>query len=398
MNHASPAPPFKISGGGLYYNLLLQAGLIEEDQYHIKRFILVFIAVTWLPLLVLTLVEGSFYRSGIGLSYLTDINAHVRFLIAVPILIYAGRIIDPLVGGVVRHIEISGLLPESRRDQFAHALDAMTRQRNSIWADIIIIFIAAAVSILANPGYGETKLEKVSTWLWVVDDKNLSLTLAGWWYFLLAAPLAQIVLYRWIWRYMIWIGFLYDTSRLKLALLPTHGDLTGGLGILSNGQFAFVMIFVAFGCLLSSGLAHEMLVDGSSLKEVSPIIYGIIGFEVVLIVAPLLMFSRQLFTAKRLGRRQYGALGYRLSNAFDKKWNQDDAPLEQGKDILTAVDPSALADYNAVFETISGMHVFPMKIRTIVIMAVILAIPFAPLVLIEVPINEALSRLLNALV
>jgi len=118
---------------------------------------------------------------------------------------------------------------------------------------------------------------------------------------------------------------------------------------------------------------------------------------VAAIVVPLLLFTKQLINAKRHARRQYGALGYRLSNAFDKKWNMEEASMEQGKDILTAVDPSALADYNAVYETISGMHVFPMKVRTIAILAVILYVPFAPLILIEVPFNEVLTRLLNTL-
>jgi hypothetical protein len=140
-----------------------------------------------------------------------------------------------------------------------------------------------------------------------------------------------------------------------------------------------------------------MLVDDSTLKEMQPVIYVFVAISVTAVAAPLLLFTQQLINAKRHGRRQYGALGYRLSNAFDKRWNQEDAPMEQGKEILTAVDPSALADYNAVYETVSGMHAFPMKIRTVAIMAVILYVPFAPLILIEVPFEEVLSRLLNTL-
>ncbi len=397
MNNASAPPLFKISTGGLLYTLLLRTGIIEEGKYHTRRTILFFIGITWLPLLILTALEGSIYKTGAGFSFFTDINPHVRFLIAVPILLLAGQIIDPLVGAVVQHISTSGILPESSRAKFTPALDNMTRRRDSIWADVIILVIAATISMLARPGYGETELEKVSTWLWTTDGKSLSISSAGWWYFLFAAPLAQIVLYRWIWRFILWIGFLYHVSRTRLALLPTHGDLMGGLGILSNGQFAFVTVFLAFGALLSGGLAHEMLVDGLSMKQANPIIYGIVGAQLIAIVAPLLFFTVQLFNAKRLARRQYGALGYRLSNAFDKKWNQEEASMEQGKDILTAVDPSALADYNAVYETISSMHIFPMKVRTIAVMGIILAVPFAPLMLIEMPLEEILSRILNAL-
>ena len=397
MNNPAATPLFKLSTGGLFYTLLLRAGIIEKDKYHTRRVILFFIGVTWLPLLILAALEGRLYTTGAGLSFFTDINPHARFLIAVPILFFAGQIVDPLVGAVVQHISNSGILPESSRAQFTRALDNMTRRRDSIWPDIVIIFIAAIISMLAKPGYGETELEKVSTWLWASDGKSLSITFAGWWYFLFAALLAQIVLYRWLWRFILWIGFLYHLSRTRLALLPTHGDLTAGLGILANGQFAFVIVFVAFGSLLSAGLAHEMLVDGLSMKEANSIILGVVVAQLIAIVAPLVLFTKQLFNTKRLGRRQYGALGYRLSNAFDKKWNQEEASMEQGKDILTAVDPSALADYNAVYETISGMHVFPMKARTIALMGIILAIPFAPLVLIEMPLEEVLSRILNAL-
>jgi hypothetical protein len=43
------------------------------------------------------------------------------------------------------------------------------------------------------------------------------------------------------------------------------------------------------------------------------------------------------------------------------------------------------------------MHIFPMKIRTIALMGIILAVPFAPLVFIEMPLDEVLHRILNAL-
>lgn len=397
MNEPTAAHSFHLSKGGLLHNLLLRMHIIEEGRYHTRRLIFLFIALTWLPLLILSAVEGNLYKAGTGVSFFTDLNPHVRFLISAPILILAGQIIDPLINAVIQHLKTSGILQEDSLAQYSAAQDNLMHRLDSNWSDIVIIVLAFLISDLAKPGYGDTELGNISTWLWSADTKNVSVTMAGWWYFLLAAPLAQVLLYRWLWRFILWISFLYRISKIKLSLLPTHGDLVGGAGILSAGQIAFVIVFLAFGTLLSSGLAHEMLVDGSSFKQAQPVIYGFVVFSVVALVAPLLLFTKQLITAKRRARRQYGALGYRLSNAFDKKWNQEEAPMEQGKDILTAVDPSALADYNAVHETINGMHIFPMKIKTIAILAVILYVPFAPLILIEVPLAEVLSRLLNAL-
>jgi hypothetical protein len=44
-------------------------------------------AITWIPLLVLAFVEG-FAVGGAKIPFLYDIVAHVRFLVAVPILIW----------------------------------------------------------------------------------------------------------------------------------------------------------------------------------------------------------------------------------------------------------------------------------------------------------------------
>ncbi len=45
----------------------------------------------------------------------------------------------------------------------------------------------------------------------------------------------------------------------------------------------------------------------------------VIGF-VAIIYAPLFFFSKQLFMARRSGLNEYGSLGYKLSEAFQKKW------------------------------------------------------------------------------
>jgi hypothetical protein len=50
--------------------------------------------ITWLPLALLTLIEGN--PSDVKLTFLHDIEAHVRFLVAVPVLIEAELIVPTL--------------------------------------------------------------------------------------------------------------------------------------------------------------------------------------------------------------------------------------------------------------------------------------------------------------
>jgi len=141
MSNTTSAQSFKLSTGGLFYTLLLKVRIIEEDKYHARRLILLFIGITWLTLLILSAIEGGLYEAGIGISFLTDINPHVRYLIVAPILLIAGQIIDPLVAGVIQHLKTSGLLPDNSHAEYSTAVDNLVRRRDSTGSDIVIIII-----------------------------------------------------------------------------------------------------------------------------------------------------------------------------------------------------------------------------------------------------------------
>ena len=104
-----------------------------------------------------------------------------------------------------------------------------------------------------------------------------------------------------------------------------------------------------------------------------------------------------LVGAKRRGRAAYGALGQMLTRAFDERWPHSDKP-DLGEKMLQAMDPSAMADYSAVYENVKSMHVVPVNLRELSVQAALLAAPFLPLILIDVPLADLVSRLLNSLV
>jgi hypothetical protein len=81
-----------------------------------------------------------------------------------------------------------------------------------------------------------------------------------------------------------------------------------------------------------------------------------------------------------------------LSEAFDKKWIKD-PNKEKGGGLITAVDPSALADYTAVFETVSSMRLIPLNRHNVVALLLTLLAPFVPLILTQFSLKEALQRL-----
>ena len=57
------------------------------------------------------------------------------------------------------------------------------------------------------------------------------------------------------------------------------------------------------------------------------------------------------------------------------------------------MQPSAMADYSAVYEVVSGMRIVPLNPRAIIVLAVIVSLPFFPLALTEQSIWDVLQMI-----
>jgi hypothetical protein len=389
---------FRLSTGGLFYSLGLRVHLLKEGEYRTGLVIAVLIALTWLPLIILSALDGTLTGAGTGLSLLADLKPHVRCLIALPILIIADLIIDPIIAGAINGFRESGILSDQDRPKFDEAVDKLSRHRDAFLPDVAMLLITAALAWSFVSGIADVGVEDdIASWMKAGAESDAAFTLAGWWSLLVSSPVLQILLYRWLWRFLIWAGFLYRFSRIKLMLEPTHPDLAGGLGALKFTQGAFTAVFIAFGAMLSASIAEEVMRTELTLDETRPFIVGFIVACIALTSLPLLIFAPKLVEARRRGRRAYGALGHKLTRAFDERWT-DKNEAGVGDDLLHAIDPSAMADYSAVYENVKGMHLIPVSLRSYALQAASLALPFLPLIFIEIPLSELMGRLLDSLV
>src|SRR4051794_5052478 len=80
-------PDFSLVLGGPLYQLLRRARLSGSALEQMPRRVIAAALITWLPLALLSLFQG--FQAGGKLSFLNDIETHVRFLIALPVLIAA---------------------------------------------------------------------------------------------------------------------------------------------------------------------------------------------------------------------------------------------------------------------------------------------------------------------
>jgi hypothetical protein len=234
-----------------------------------------------------------------------------------------------------------------------------------------------------------------ATWYASPASGGSSLTAAGVWYGYVSLPLFQFLLCRWYFRLFIWTRLLWQVSRIRLDLIPTHPDRVGGLGFLAATANAFVPLLMAHGALLAGQLANQIFYVGASLTQFRLEILLLVMFMVFIVVGPLLVFSPQLALAKRTALREYGTLAQRYVREFDAKWVHGD--VRAGDELLGSGDIQSLADLGNSFEVVRSMRVVPVTKDTMLQLAMATAAPFVPLVLTLMPLEELLKKLLGIL-
>src|SRR5512147_795257 len=83
------AQDFSLVLGGPLYQLMRRTHLTGNALDHVRRRIVVIAMITWLPLLMLSTFSGRGWGNAVTLPFLHDIETHVRFLVALPVLIAA---------------------------------------------------------------------------------------------------------------------------------------------------------------------------------------------------------------------------------------------------------------------------------------------------------------------
>ena len=109
MNDGAPVSPpeeFSLVAGGPLYQVYLGLGLARPPLDRLALRIVVVAMFAWLPLLLLSLAGA--HPSDGGLTFIKDIEAHVRFLIALPLLLAAEPIVHLRLGSAVKQF-VAGL-------------------------------------------------------------------------------------------------------------------------------------------------------------------------------------------------------------------------------------------------------------------------------------------------
>ena len=341
--------------------------------------------IAWLPLLVLSTLTQAASR----LSFFHDVEVHVRFLIALPVLIAAELIAHSRLRPVVRRfVDRRIVLPEELA-RFNEAIDSAMRLRNSIVLEVGLLVFVYTVGLLVwqvrvQPG--------TSTWYHIAGGR-WNLTPAGFWYVFVSIPLLQFILLRWYTRLFIWFRFLWQVSKLNLHLVPTHPDRCAGLAFVGKSAYAFGPILFAQGTMLAGVIARRVLYTGESLLSFKLQVAGFVVFFVLVVLGPLLMFTPKMAGAKRKGLADYGLVAQRYVDGFERKWVLGEhAPSEE---LLGSGDIQSLADLGNAYAMVREMRPVPFGLDDMTRLAAATAAPLLPLLLTIFSPEELLLRVVK---
>src|SRR3954454_22095819 len=240
----APSGDFSLVLGGPLYQLWQRTHLCGDALDLTRRRIIVLTVLAWVPLLVLSALQGHALR-GVPLPFFYDVELHTRLLLAMPLLILAELGVHRRLRSTVEQFVERGLIPDSQRTSFDWALSSAMRLRNSVWVEAVLFVLVYVVGV--GLLWRRQMALPVASWHGAIVDGIWRPSLAGWWLGLVSLPLFQFLLIRWYFRLFIWARFLWQVSRIDLNLMATHPDGAGGLGFLGTVGRTFALLLLAQG-------------------------------------------------------------------------------------------------------------------------------------------------------
>jgi hypothetical protein len=380
---ASEPADFLIARGGPFYELQSRLNLLHRHNLAAGRRALLFAAIAWLPLALLSLVQGTAIGAFEERPFLLDFTAYARYLLAVTVFILMEPIAEQRLRRLAAHFVESGLVPQTQLPAAAAALLQALQRRDSRTAELVALVAAYA---LAYAMVRTSQTIAPESWLNVLEDGALHLSLAGWWCLLVSAPLFFFLLARWIWRFVVWGLLLRDLAKLDLQIAVMHPDRTGGLAFISHYPPVFSAFVFALSCTFAAGAAKAILHAHVDFHIFMYVMAAWLVLIIVLFVLPLTAFIGPLGKLKKQTLLEASALAERANRAIEQRW------LGHARDPKDApADAPSRSDLAAVYEAARKMKSVPLSKETVLPLAIAVVVPMVAVGATQLPIKELLK-------
>jgi hypothetical protein len=267
------------------------------------------------------------------------------------------------------------------------------RLRDSVVAEVLLLAFAIVGGHFIGRRYIATDL---TSWFAASVGDQTQLTPAGYWYVFVSLTILRFLMVRWCFRLFVWYRFLWQVSRhIPLQLNALHPDRAGGVGFLSGSALAFQPLLIAQTIGLAGVFGGRIWNEGATLPQFKMEITFWLICLTMLVLTPLLFFMDHLSSAKRTGMREYGIVGSHYVAEFRRKWIEGHAAKDEP--LIGTADIQSLADSSNSFQVVQEVSVVPFGRASLVRLVMMTALPFAPLLLTMIPLEELIDRAFKAL-
>jgi hypothetical protein len=307
------------------------------------------------------------------------------------VLILGETLLHAVVGQVIPQFVRSGLVNDAEHDRFVDIV-----HRAIVWRDNWKPWVAIAMLIAAwcavNPLVGGSHDLR---WAQPPAEHGAALAVGAFWFRYVSLPILTALLLTWLWRLGLIAVVLTRISRLNLRLVATHPDQAGGLGFLHRLPAAFAPLSFALAIILAARWGHEALYHGAPVMSFSLPMGAFAAIMTIVVIAPLAVFVPQLMALRRRGLLQYGALVTEHGQLVHRRWIEHEPVTETS--LLEAPELGPVADTVSLYEAVAATQPLPVNKRTLAIIFLPILLPVLPLITIEVPLKDALLKLLKTL-
>ena len=365
-------------------------GLIPKTGLGIARRAIVFALLTWAPIAIWAFVQQSRLAVTPQEPLLAHFGIHIRFLVALPLLIIAEGVANMILPRVIPYFLSSGILPPSEVGRFREVLQSILRLRNKTLPWVLILGAILAL-LLSSPALAAAH---ELAWAWDPDPQHLGF--GGLWFLYFARPIFMALMLGWLWRLILFGLMLRRISKLNLSLVPSHPDGNGGLGFLEMLPAMFSPIVFGLSALMASHWSHQIVYHQETLAALRLPMAAFAILVLILFLGPFFVFAGPLRKAKRAAELQYGALVGRHGRMVRQKWIEG-IDVKDDAGLLGAPEMGPVADHISMYQMVEKMRALPVGKRALMSIVVPVAIPFLVVVSLQIPIKEVLLGLLKAI-
>ncbi|NGZ96077.1 MAG: hypothetical protein CV089_08115 [Nitrospira sp. WS110] len=357
------AIPFSLFEGDLLTRMFQRLGMGSYRTIDLVKRSLVLIILTWGVLAGLSIWAGVHWAKPAGQNFFVDFAAYGQLLLGLPMFLIAERVIDWQTREAARCFLTTGVVQSGDAVRLVRINWRLKQLRHQVWPDLLCIVTGYALT--AAWMIPEMYNDRITWHAMVQIGDHQLLTGPGVWELIFVGPLTTYWWLRWAVKVWLWTWYLYQVSQLRLNLVPSHPDSTGGIGFLSDAQTKFGWVILAYGVsYVAPTILYKLKFEGATMYVVANWGYAA-SFAIgapLLFTLPLFMFTKQLYQAKSRALEAFQERSMERAKAFEEKWLQ--ACSSGNYELMSGSDLAGLNALNQVYDHLHKMRVVPFDLRS----------------------------------